>query len=326
MRIDPSEYRLSNTEIQTFKRCRRKWYLRYYLGWSQREKIRRVARDTGIVVHAALHEYYAHDNDEDRAVAYIHDRRAEDLSMSQTHEIETVTEIYKLSSLILDGYFEWLAETGADAVFRITGSERELSAPGPVPGTTLFGIVDLIGDHVDGDIVVLDTKVVASIEETIRMLHINEQAMMYGILAKANDPDGTRPFRAVWSMLKRSKRTARAAPPFYERYDLVISPGQLEMYYEQLHGIITQLLALEASLDDGASANSVAYPSPTKDCSWECEFFPVCPAMNDPHADPNWMLTTYYVNRRVGIPAPTDTVSAAQGVTDPTTELEVSAQ
>lgn len=296
MRIDQSEYRVSHTEVQTFKRCRRKWYLRYHLGWKQRDKVRRVARDTGIVVHAALHEYYANDYDEDRAVSYVADRRAEDLSIAQPHEVETLTEVYNLSSVILDGYFEWLGETGADAAFRITGSEQQLEAPGPIEGTTLFGIVDLIGEHTDGSIVVLDTKVVASIEETIRMLHLNEQALMYGILAKANEPNPARPFRIVWSMLKRSKRTARAVPPFYERYELTVSPGQLELYYEQLHGVLSQILELEQRLNDGAPANAVAYPSPTKDCPWECEFISVCPAMNDPHADPNWMLSTYFVN------------------------------
>lgn len=297
MRIDPSNYRLSHTEIQTFKRCKRKWYLRYHLGWKQRDKVRRVARDTGIAVHEALHVYYANDRDEEGAVKWIADRRIEDLSMAQAHEVETVTEVYKLANIIVDGYFAWLDETGNDDGFRITGSEQMLEAPSPVDGVTLFGIVDLIGEHVDGDIVVLDTKVVASIEETVRMLHLNEQALMYAVLAKVNDPNPTRPFRIVWSMLKRSKRTARARGPFYERYELVISPGQLEVFYEQLHGVITALLELERKLDDGGSANALAFPSPTKDCSWECEFFAVCPAMNDPNADPNWLLNTYFVRR-----------------------------
>lgn len=297
MRIDQSNYRLSHTEIQTFKRCKRKWYLRYHLGWKQREKVRRVARDTGIVVHEALHQYYANNRDEEGAIRLIADRSVEDISMAQAHEVETVTEVYKLANIIVDGYFAWLDETGNDDRFNITGSEMMLEAPSPVDGVTLFGIVDLIGSHVDGDIVVLDTKVVASIEETVRMLHLNEQALMYAVLAKVNDPNPNRPFRVVWSMLKRSKRTARARPPFYDRYELVISPGQLEVFYEQLHGVITAMLELEAKLNAGVSPNSVAFPSPTKDCTWECEFFAVCPAMNDPNSDPNWLLNTYYVPR-----------------------------
>jgi RecB family exonuclease len=311
MRINQSEYRLSHSEIQTFKQCRRKWYLRYYLGWKQRDKVKRVARDTGILVHEALHDYYTGRVNDETAFEWLADRRTEDMTMAQAHEVETLTEVYKLAAAVLEGYFDWRSTTGADDQFTITGSEVTLEAPSPVDGVTLFGIIDLIGEHTDGDIVVLDTKVVASIEETVRMLHLNEQALMYALLATVND-GGQRPFRVVWNMLKRSKRTARANPPFYERYELTISPGQLELFYEQLHGVISTMLELEQRLDNGVSPNSLMYPTPTKDCTWSCEFISVCPAMNDPHADPNWLLNSYFV-RREGAEQTGATVALVQG-------------
>lgn len=316
-RISESEYRVSHSEIVTFKRCRRKWYLQYYMRYRRKTRQVRIARETGIIVHGALHEYYKAGGDEDAAINWITAQRDNDVPLAETYERDDLVQSFRLAAAIVDGYFDWLAETGADSDLTITGSELSLTAPGPIEGVTLFGNLDIVAEHADGAAVVMDTKVVASIDEMVRSLHINEQALMYALLVKVNDPDPDRPFRVVWSMLKKTLRTAKAKPPFYDRYELVISPGQLEVFYEQLQGVIGQILVLEDLLDEGRPPNAVAYPTPTKDCSWDCEYYHVCPAMNDPNADPSWMLATYF-ERKEGKPTLGDTVAEVE-----TTPVEV---
>ena len=51
---------ISNSEIQTYKSCKRKWYLTYYLelGLRRESQTGTGPRELGTRVHAALRAYY----------------------------------------------------------------------------------------------------------------------------------------------------------------------------------------------------------------------------------------------------------------------------
>lgn len=118
---------------------------------------------------------------------------------------------------------------------------------------------------------------------------------MYAVLAKINDPNETRGFRVIWNMIKRNKQTARAKPPFYQRYELAINGDQLRQFYAQLQGQIEEILRTEARLNAGESHIVAAYPTPTGDCSWKCQYFTVCGAMNDmTRNDVPFLINTYF--------------------------------
>lgn len=304
-RLTESNYSFSHSEMEVHKQCRRRWYLKYYLKLRRNREPRAVARDTGILVHSALHEFYLlggltnRDISVSRMFEYIGHARDTDLAKVSETERKDVTEIHEVSRIVLEGYVEWLEETGADSYYTFnpgaSGTEVELRAPGPIEGTEIMGYLDLAGTHnQSGDLVVMDTKVVASIDDMIKNLAINEQGPMYAILSKITDPDPDRGFRVVWNFLKRNKQTARAKPPFYQRYELAINQSMLQQFYVQLQGQMEEILRTEARLNAGESHVKVAYPTPSKDCGWKCEFFALCGQMNDPRTDSSWTISQYY--------------------------------
>jgi hypothetical protein len=223
---------------------------------------------------------------------------ADDIARMHEADEKTVRATHAYADVVLDGYFKWLTETRADDEYDFRESEVKLAVPGPVEGTELFGILDLAGDHKpSGDLFVMDTKVVASIDEAIRILHLNEQAPLYAILSKITDPDETRGFRVVWNFIKKTKQTARSKPPFYQRYELALNIDQLRQFWEQLHGQTMEILRTEQRLLSGESHITVAPPTPSRDCTWKCQYFAICGVMNDPRNDLQWMLNEYYTTK-----------------------------
>lgn len=301
-RLSESNYSFSHSEMSTFKRCKRKWYLHYFRGLRRRRDPMSKARDTGILVHAALHNFYVAGgldgpNAEKLLQQFLMNARDEDMLKVETEdERKVITDVHDTSLIICNGYLEWLHETGNDMEYVFDHTEQELRAPGPVEGTEIMGIIDLGGTHaMSGDLFVMDTKVTNSFDTMLKTLHLMEQGPMYAVLAKILEPDDKRGFRVVWNMLKRNKHSGTAKPPFYQRYELAINTDQLRQFYLQLHGQITEILRLEQRLNEGDSHIAAAYPTPTQDCAWECPFFAVCGAMNDvTRNDVDFLIAAYY--------------------------------
>jgi hypothetical protein len=288
--------------MDTFKTCRRRWFLQYYLKLRRKYQAPRIAADTGSAVHDALHTFYVlggvHNYDDalEAALNALELRRDSDLARVAGDDQGTkdTEEIHEVAAIVAEGYFEWLIETGADDHWRVEGTEEKLQVIGPLD-TEIKGYVDLRGTHIpSGDLLVVDTKVVASIDDTIKTLHMNEQGPLYAALLKMAEPDNDRGFRVVWNMLKRNKHSAKAKPPLYQRYELAINPDMLRQFYAQLHGQIQDMLTLEGRLNDGEAHHIVAYPTPTRDCSWKCPYFSLCGAMNDPRNDVDWIIQNNY--------------------------------
>lgn len=293
-------FSVSHSEMEVFKRCRRRWFLQYYMRLKKKYSTPKVAIDTGVTVHGALHHYYVlggrrnHDVAYESAMDYLEKTHDSDIaSVEDPHERKMIEEIHELAGIITEGYFDWVAETGADDDWIIEGSEQRLVVD--VEGTEVKGYVDLHGTHApSGNLLVVDTKVVGSIGDTIKTLHLNEQGPLYAILMKMLDPDPTRGFRVVWNMIKRNKQTTRAKPPFYQRYELAINPDQLAQFYLQLQGQIADMITTEKRLDNGEPHYMVAYPYPTRDCSWQCPYLAICGAMSDPRTDVDWIINNNY--------------------------------
>lgn len=327
-RLTDSNYSFSHSEMEVFKDCKRRWMLQYWMKLRRKREPRAKARDTGILVHAALHEFYIlgglhGEVSYERMMEYLRMARDEDMLKVHESERKDLIDIHKTAEIVLRGYVDWLAETGADENYDFEHSEIELRAPGPVEGTELMGYLDLAGTHKQsGDLFVMDTKVVASIDDMIKSLALNEQGPTYAILSKVNDPDPDRGFRVVWNMLKRNKQTARAQPPFYQRYELAINQEMLRQFYLQLQGQMEEILRLEARLNAGEHHAIVAYPSPSKDCSWKCPYVAVCSQMNDPRTDHQWTIDQYYTTPAQREAARLEAAQAALADTNNNTEGE----
>lgn len=300
-RLTPTNYSFSHSEMTTFKECKRRWYLHYYLGLRRRKSGISIPRETGTVVHQGLHLFYTAGgldgpNAEELMFRYLENARDADLVSVAEEERKDILNIHDTAMILCRGYLEWLHETGADVGLRFDQSEVELRAPGPVEGTEIMGIIDLGGTHEQsGDLFVMDTKTTNSFNTMLQTLHIQEQPVMYAVLAMLNETEPRRGFRIIWNMLKRNKQTAKAKPPFYQRYELAMNMDMLRQFYLQLQGQIEDVLRTEARLNAGEPHVQVAYPTPTGDCSWKCPFFQVCGPMNDlSRNDVDFLVNAYY--------------------------------
>lgn len=281
--------KMTNSEAQTFKQCRRKWWLAYYqrLGLPVREVA--GARSLGTRIHAALSAYYS--SDPRNPFVVLEQTITEDLTLVQDDPelTERVQKDADLARAMLEGYVEWLTETGVDQGLRIVADETKVEVPSAVEGVTLMGKLDLrLVREIDGARLFLDHKTVGSINDAVRLLHMDEQMKHYHLLEYLLAlADGATSEEAItcdgglYNMLRKVKRTARATPPFYERVEVRHNRETLRSYFLEVHGVIAEILKVETRLAQGEDPRHVCYPSPSKDCTWKCDFFAVCPMFDD---------------------------------------------
>lgn len=301
-RKEDGTFQVSHSEMSTYKDCKRRWFLQYYMRLVRKRQPIRIPADTGIAVHAALHQYYIlggqSNHDQAHTAAMEHLKASRDAALAvdlSSEELKMIGEVFDTADILTEGYFKWVDETGADDHWIVKGSEERLVVPGPIEGSEIKGYVDLHGEHQpSGDLLVVDTKVVASIDDTIKTLHLNEQGPLYAVLMKQIDNQPNRGFRVVWNMIKRNKQTSRAKPPFYQRYELAINADQLVQFYAQLQGQIADMIETDRRLRAGEHHIMVAYPTPSNDCSWKCPYLALCGAMNDPRMDVDWLIQNNY--------------------------------
>lgn len=280
--------RVSNSELQTFKDCRRKWYLGWYRGLTLRDRPLVGVRETGDRIHRALKLWYVPEGspalDPRDALEIV---IAEDLAtLDKDAHPDAVAEFTKSANLertVMAGYVEWLAETGSDSEYVVTNSEAYLEAELPgLPGVKIIGRVDVRLRRLIDDVrLFMDHKIVGDLTRPKRTLHLDEQMLHYMLLELLQMDDRPRVAGAVYNMLKRSKRTERANPPFYERVEVHHNPHELASFQRRLIGSITDLELARRRLDEGVDHRLAAYPRPSQDCTWKCDYVVVCPLLDD---------------------------------------------
>jgi hypothetical protein len=245
-----------------------------------------------------LEEYYTHlQTGEDNSVALAlgaHDVLVDTDLMLHPEQIDAINKDAELSRIMLEGYFEYLEESGADQNLQVIAAEERLETPLVTEkGTvTVVGKIDLrVRDTSTEQEYFLDHKTVAEFTTPTKSLHMDEQLKMYHWLLQQK---GERVDGAIYNMLRKVKRTARATPPFYERMYVQHSPQEIATFFTRLTGEIEDILRTTQALDNGGDHHRFAYPHPTRDCSWDCEFYPVCPLMDRPQDDPEDVLQYLY--------------------------------
>lgn len=291
-----SEFRLvSNSEVQDFKTCRRKWYLRWIAGLAPKAEKMSGVRDTGTRLHIALEtKYQPGPPVKDGVVmaellaAQAIDREKEE-ARGDFADIPALEKAFVLERIMLEGYLDWLRETGADSDLEIIEAESyaEVELDG-VAGNSSLLPVKIIGkkdvkfrDRRTGALGFMDHKSVQTF--TVPMLRSNQQALHYKLLDFLLTPPGE-PFAqvALYNMLRRVKRTAKAVPPFYKRVAIEHNQHELNAYTMHLVGTVTDMQMVEAQVrDEPALLPMLIYPTPTRDCSWKCPFMKVCPMFDD---------------------------------------------
>lgn len=251
---------LRSSDLKLWKRCPRHFYLRYVRGLERvpielPDGVVDIA-DVGTQVHLALQAHYA------GRPAYV----PED----------------ELAEIMVRGYFQWLEEEGADVGLRVVAVEEPIQARiEDLKGRhhTVTGRQDLVlhDDAFDRDFLT-DHKTVQSLDQYGQQLKVDDQLLNYVLLRKLNGLDTA---GAIHNMLRRVKRTARATPPFYGRRQVTFNDTQLRNHYRHVQATLTGIADAVEQLERGTDHAYLFPPSPSKECTWDCPFLPVCPMMDD---------------------------------------------
>jgi PD-(D/E)XK nuclease superfamily len=285
-------HQITNSELTTYKRCLRKWYLGYYLEQGHAERLDGTGPlALGNRVHAALEGYYGHGEDPlnllNRIYELGHVAADDDPFVQKELQAEQA-----LALLMLEGYLEWIEETGADEELTDISVEQTVTVPNFIKGVDLIGKLDVMAvKTTDKRRLFVDHKTVQNLADFIGTIDIYEQFPFYCMLLKIADPtqqiDG-----GIVNLLRKVKRTARATPPFYDRKEIHVNEQQLASMWRRTHSTVTEIMRTRRRLDHAAQLERegkgdsyahqyIAYPTPNSDCKWSCSFVGVCSQMDD---------------------------------------------
>ena len=278
---------VSQSTIATFDRCRRKWYLAYYreLG---RPSDYSSPLTVGNLVHEALEQYYAGAYGDApiflEPIEWVKHHAVETIESHPEHA-ESIARDAELAGIMVHGYMEWLAETGADSDFEHVEPEREIRAR-LINGIELIGKLDGKVQTRDGWTGFLENKTVQNFDDLPAIAQIDRQLLTYDLLEYLEIVDkGVAPFPkvdgAILNMLRKVKRTARANPPFYARHRVQHNVEELRNHWRHVVAISLDIRNAIERLERGESHQTVAPPTPARDCRYGCIFFTICPLMDD---------------------------------------------
>jgi len=274
---------ITNSELAGWRRCRRRWWLSTYRRIGLKPQYQKPgAAYTGTMVHDALEAYYAGDDWKVRLNGHL--ENIEEMDSSHGDRWNKFIKMHELATIMLEGYIEWLAETGADSSWEILSTETILSCPWTERGEKeihLRGKLDLrIRDHaVDDQPMFVDHKTVPNMTDIPSRADRDEQFLFYETLHRAAMNETTA--GGIFNMLRKVKRTARATPPFYERHVVRFNERQLDVIATRITALINEILTAEELLDRGVDHQQVCPPTPSGSCGWDCDYSSICSMFDD---------------------------------------------
>lgn len=280
-RAEPYDLHLSNSAIRRFKMCRRSWWLSHYRELAPRKEFEDPTgvASLGSMVHLALEGYYQHQLDPvvvlntayDLVVAE-HPLQAKDLRSEQSYAVTMV-----------QGYLEWVAEEGIDATLEVVASEYTLSYDVKLDDGSVVRVTgkldQLVRRLTDQALMLRDFKSVGDFSK-VDLLILDEQMLTYSMLLFFAGLEG-RPDGVLYNMLKRSKRTSKATPPFYMQEETRYTEVQLRNMLTRITAEARDILDVTRRLDAGEDHQTAVYPNPGDHCRWACSFKHVCPLLDD---------------------------------------------
>lgn len=306
----PGPYKVSNSEIQTFKDCRRKWWLTYY------RRLKPLAQSftgplaLGSRIHEALDIYYSTDTPLLDAHAFLvaEDRKTMDAAFRDSSELDSEAD---LGRIMLEGYLDWVADEGIDNELEMISTEEIISMPMLNGEVVLQGKLDMrVRRKSDGVRMFRDFKTVGgAFSNFSATAHMNEQILTYMVLEAAQNKDsGERSEGGIFTLLKKVKRSATAKPPFYEQFEVQHNQFTIKNFWQSLHGAVTDLMNVKKALDAGASHFQMAWRRPSRDCTWKCQFYAICPLFEEGAAVEDAIKDLYVVGDPYDYYAPSSEV------------------
>lgn len=276
--------KISNSEIGTFLDCRRKYYFQYYLHLQKKTNGEGKVNNLtfGTKIHEALGAWYVSGGQEDpnKIIKQLFiDERPMVVGYGDSDLLKKFDEQEKMGVMLIGHYMDQVLKNGLDYGFTYISSEEEMEME-ILPDVNFIGKIDALMERdVDGSKFLLEHKSYASSNaaQHIKVAHIEPQHLGYMLLYRANHDDylsGT-----ILNIIRKLKTLNRSKDPIIIRE--IIRHNQVEMdnYFRRLQEIAREIkLFIERVDSEGVKA---AYPTPTTDCSWKCDFFSVCPLVDD---------------------------------------------
>jgi len=217
---------------------------------------------------------------------------------------ERIVELQKeqaLATVMLEGFMEWREENGIDAGLEVVATEQVVTVELPqVPGVNLRGKMDQrVHRKVDGARLFRDWKTVGNLSDPPKLLPLDEQMKFYHLLeyleslSKTGEGPQWRTDGALYTMLRKVKRTTTAKPPFYDQIEVHHNMAELRSMWHRVVRICQEIVQHRQALDSGMDHQFVVPPRPSRDCIWKCDFFAVCPMFDD-GSRVEGLLSEYY--------------------------------
>lgn len=280
-------YRISNSEIQMFQRCRRKWWLSYIERWTPKLSAGAYVGPLalGSRIHAVLEQKYKHGADPLAVHATLVDE-ARMLMSDDGFALDKLHNEAELGRIMLEGYEEWVDAEGLDSGLDIIGVEQVLERPMLDGKVILMGKLDLrIARRRDDTRAALDFKTSANFNDLLGTMHMAPQLLTYMTLDHVSGPGAkdksTRIDGAVYRMLKKVKRGPRAIPPFYQEVTVRHNVFTLRSFWRRLQGLLIDMYTTRRAIEEGGDTQMLAYPTPNRNCTWDCPFFKICFMFDD---------------------------------------------
>ena len=278
---------LTSSELKTFQRCKRKWWLGDVRKLRKKTYEGSAPLTIGTLVHSGLEAFYR-PTDITPPVTAVHNK-AQRMIERYPDAAGEILEAADLAKIMLDGYLDWIEEEGADADLEVYAAEEKVEVPvGPF---TLRGKMDARAvRRSDNTRVQIENKSVGNLADVPKTAQMNPQFLTYDLLSVLSKGVGERTDGIILNMLRKVKRSKSAKPPFYGRHEVRHNLDELRNHYRHIVGLGHEMERIEGLLGQGWLHHSVVPPSPTRDCSWDCKFYEVCPLFDD-GSDVEGMLT-----------------------------------
>lgn len=299
--------KVSNSEMRTWKECHRKWWFGYYGEWGLKRDKQETsgARSLGSRVHLAIEGLYTNDEDKNNPMQIlkeIYDHDAEVMREMGKHPdaIVALWKEYDLAYAMVEGFLQWMQDTGIDDGYEVVAVESVIEVDSHIPGIKLRGKLDQrVVRTVDGARLFRDWKTVGDLKNPPMLLPLDEQMKFYMLLEFLESIRETgagpqwRTDGGLYTMLRKVKRTASAKPPFYDQVEVQHNMETIRNMWTRVSKVVEELYDARVALDAGADHHYIAYPNPSRDCTWKCDFFSVC-SMADDGSDLDGILNSFY--------------------------------
>lgn len=270
----------SYSSLQMFAECPRQWYLKDYRRLKPIVEKRTGALGFGGRIHTAL-EFWGKGADliEVWHALSSHEYALLDAAGGGQWDTSDLDKETKLGLVMLEGFLEWFATEGDEQEFEVVAVEKQmknllhvLTPAGQSVDIWLYGKLDQLLQHKDtGRFRIRDWKTTANLEDaTNSKMDQSPQPRIYRVLLAQEFPgldiDGIR-----YSMLRKVQRSARATPPFYWNYDIMLNSYNLQAHMTRVEAMAGRVVEATAALDAGEDHEMVT----PFHASWRCTPCPV---------------------------------------------------